>query len=402
MMPAGLFYQIPHPIGVLPYDPVRRGQFHVLADAAALSPMPAAERSAVARSAAKTYTRGVYHESRFFTLRTQLDERRYGMPGEIIFDSLLEYVHFELQSFAGACRTLVDELVYIIARRQGVPPAGARRFPWTAADLFGATPRTPPPTQNAPEVSSLLALKDWFETLNAYRNTFFHSGWSHGSGHFSSDDLRRRAQYASSNGLLVPDRTSLSGKSKPHEWTWHERATVDDIASAIRTGAEDLLDRLLGGHWGTPIPPSGTVPLSEKPNIIVGLAHPALLYSDLAAFVPLFSTRELAESFSPFSTNPKLELVDIPSSKLVTGEQAFTFAFPGIENMVLPRGITHVEILLDPLPDTNWQKIGASAHVRLDIAELGKMGSINPVSWPASGVERVWLWRAAEQLRLQP
>ena len=90
MMPTALFYQIPHPIGVPPHDPPRRGQFHVLVDASALSAIPAAERTAVARSAAKTYTRGVYHEGRFFTLRGQLDDRRHGMPGEIVFDSLLD------------------------------------------------------------------------------------------------------------------------------------------------------------------------------------------------------------------------------------------------------------------------------------------------------------------------
>jgi hypothetical protein len=217
LIPGGLLYQIPHPTGVLPHDPARRGQFHVLADASALSAIPAAERSAVTSSAAKTYTRGVYHESRFFALRTELDARRKGMPGDIIFDSLLEYVHFELQSFAGACRTLVDELVYIIARRHGATPAAARRSPWGAAELFGATGSTLQATSSIAEMHSLLALKDWFETLNAYRNTFFHSGWSHGSGHFSSDDVRRRAQYASSNGLLVPDLPSLRGKSKPHE-----------------------------------------------------------------------------------------------------------------------------------------------------------------------------------------
>jgi hypothetical protein len=144
------------------------------------------------------------------------------------------------------------------------------------------------------------------------------------------------------------------------------------------------------------------MPISERPNVLVGLARPALLYSDRAVFVPLFSTRELAESFSPFSTNPELELVDIPSSKLVTGEAAFTIAFPGIEHTALPQGVTHAELLLDPLPDTNWRKIGASAHARLDISELAKKGSINPVTWPLPTIDRVWLWRPVEQLLSHP
>ena len=104
----------------------------------------------------------------------------------------------------------------------------------------------------------------------------------------------------------------------------------------------------------------------------------------------------------PFAANPDLELVDIPSSKLVTGTQAFTFAFVGIEEMVLPEGVRYAEILLDPVPDTNWLNVAASAHVRLDVAELRKMGSINPVSWPSSIADRIWLWRAAERLLPNP
>lgn len=383
-------YQFPDHPGVLPTDPRRRSQFHVLTDAAALSGIPADELKAVLNSAAKTYTRGAYHEARFVTLRRELDQRRELLPGEVIWDNLIEYVHFELQAFAGACRTLLDELVYIIARRHGASRSRARQAPWHTADLCK---KELPVECTVPEVQAIRNLESWFDTLNAFRNTFFHHGWRHGGGHFSAEDLRASTQSPASNGLLVPDRESLRGRSKPFEWTWTNRTTVDEVALQVRQGTERLLDDILGSAWGTPIPPPGTAPMHERPNVMVVLVRPAFLETPLAVFLPIFSTRELGLAFGEFSNNPAVELVDAPTSSLVIGQRAVSITLAGIEHNEMPAGASHIEVVLDPIADARWTQVKARLRTKIDLRELIAKGTHTPVSFPIPQVSRVWLWK---------
>ncbi|WP_437512372.1 hypothetical protein [Sorangium sp. So ce1099] len=392
IIPGGLVYQLPLPSGVPPYDRPRRAHLHVLKEASVLASIPRSELSAIIASLAATYARAAYHESRFFELRRELDKRRENMPGEILWDNLIEYVHFELQAFAGASRMLLDELVYLIARRHGIPSNRAKKKPWETSDLVQ---RSRAAECDVQEVRLLASKASWFGTLNAYRNSFFHHGWRHGSGHFPLDDVRPTAASPVSNGLLVPDKASLGGRSKPFEWTWTQKVTVDDVAREIRVGTEEFLTGLLESLWSTPPPPPGSAPLSEYPNLLVVLAKPAFIETPRAIYLPFFSSRDRGLAFQLFAKDPRLELVDVPVSSAVIGQRALTVSLSGLEKNEIYPGVEFVEAVLDPEASGGWVNVQAAARIRIPLRELWAAKVHCPVSIPVSDLERAWVWRSS-------
>jgi hypothetical protein len=119
-IPGGLMFQLPVPPGLPPHDQPPPGQIHAALRSPTFGHITEAERRATIGSLSRTYARSAYHESRLWSLRKALDTRRLGLPGEVTWDSTTEFVHVELQAFAGAARMLVDELVYLVARRHPV------------------------------------------------------------------------------------------------------------------------------------------------------------------------------------------------------------------------------------------------------------------------------------------
>ena len=300
-------------------------------------------------------------------------------------------MHFELQAFAGACRTLLDEFVYAVARRHGATPAHARKKPWETSDLV----QRPLPLEcDVDEIRWIRSESSWFDTLNAYRNSFFHHGWRHGSGHFADDDVRRASASAASNGLLVPDRASLIGRKKPFEWTWEQRLTVDDIAQEIRRGT-DLLVEELGRAWSVPQPGPGNAPLDDRPNMLIAIARPGVIYSDRLTIVPVFSTRELGEAFKGLRDQPDLELIDVPVSTALYGQEAVAISMRGLRDTHFGRDATHLDVFLDPDPNNDWTHVKVTAHTRVPLPDAATL-DMHPIGLPLSGCERVWMWRRKE------
>jgi hypothetical protein len=62
---------------------------------------------------------------------------------------------------------LLDEVVYLVARRHGVAPKRARRSPWETSDLVT---KPLPSACDVAEIRRLRARTPWFATLNAYPN----------------------------------------------------------------------------------------------------------------------------------------------------------------------------------------------------------------------------------------
>lgn len=389
IIPDGLLYQIAHPDGVLARDPPRSGNLYAVGKLPIFAHVPEDERRSMTGSAMRTYSRAAYHFERLMSLRRQLDIRRNPLPGEVSWDSMVQFVHFELQAFAGASRTLLDELVYIIARRHRVPPTAARHKPWEPSDLIQ---RAIPKVCDVEEVRLLRSRSDWFETLNAYRNSFFHHGWIHGNGHFSDEDFRGAARPPASNGLILPDRKSLLGRKKPFEWSWQERKTVDEVAATIRDGMDSLIDELTTKAWAIPNEELGSIPMDQQPNVLVRLVKPALLEAGPYVVVPVFTTRERGLAFKLFAEKENLELVDAPVSSAVIAQPAVTFSLSGIENAELVSGATWIDVIVDPGLGTAGI-LNGSAQFRHAMADLVKAGSIQPVSISVSGIQRAWLWQ---------
>lgn len=339
--PGAVFIRLPSPNGVLSGDLPRAAQLRLVRNAPALAAIPEEERKAILASAANTYTRGAYHEFRYWDLRRELDSRRAKMPGELLWDHLVQFVHFEMQAFLGASRTLIDELVYVIARCHGEPESSARNK-WVTSDLI-----TKPiePKYEVDEVKLLRSEALWFDLINSYRNTFFHHGWRHGAGHYSIGDQHPAAQLAAANGLLVPDQASLKGRRKPHDWTWNDRTTIDDLARSVRDGTERVLEQLLDNIWATPMPLPGTIPIEERPNLLVGIVRPVLLATPQEALLVLFSTREHAEKLPPLCSKPELELVNVPATSVFSREPSIAFAFDHIKAQISSESVGTIRIL---------------------------------------------------------
>ena len=318
-----------------------------------------------------------------------LDARRENLPGEVFWDEFVETLHHEMQAFCGAARMLLDEIVYLVARIHGVPANRARKKPWETSDLMNE----PLPREcQVLEMDIARVRLAWFQLLNAYRNSFFHHGWRHGSGHFAADDARQAATEPAANALIVPDRSSLSRRSRPHEWTYKDGTTTDDVMRLANEGLDGLVKDLCEQAWSIREPQPGTVPRQDQPNMIVGLVIPALVQVHDLVVLPFFTTTEKAEAFE-FMQATEAELVDVPVSTAVINQAAVSFSLRGLEHVPFPPGVKQIKILVDPVAtDEEWKNINCVAAIELLIDEVCK-DPIKPINIPVSNIERLFTWR---------
>jgi hypothetical protein len=387
LLPGAMMLRRENPPGVPRVDTLRANQVGALKGAAALASIPEREREAALESLSKTLRRVEYHHRRLQEMLTALESRRVGLPGEVFWDPLLEVVHFELQAFCGGARMALDELVYLIARRHGIPEGRARR--WETNKLF-TEPVDAGGDQDRPEVAQLRARAAWFGTLNAYRNSFFHHGWRHGAGHFSPEEAHTAVRSPAANGLLLPDETSLKGRSKPHEWTWTTGRTVPAVAHDVYTGLDGLLEDLCHGQWATELPAPGTFPEDRYPNLLVTLVKPAVLVTFHSVIVPFFTSEEAARRFEPFCREGGLELVWVRASEFVAGRRAISFSLHGIVQAGLPPGL---RVYLDPQPaDSDWTAVIAKSSAGIDLQTVVQAPQ-HPVSLPIDDLSGAFVWR---------
>lgn len=341
-LPSGLGYQFPRVAGTPPLDPALRGLLAAAPQQAnALAAIPEAERDELFRSVAKTYARANYHEFRFYELRAEIRSRRMALPGEVIWDALVEFLHFEMQAFAGASRALLDELSYIFARAHGADAKQARGKLWATADLVQ---RELPAGCDVPEVRILREQSAWFDVLNGFRNAFFHHGWAHGGGALETtgDSLSRDPVR---NGLLIPDRESLRGRGKPFEWTWTEARTIDTVVQEIREGLDGLLWRLFDDVWVMPGYRAGIVLPKKRPNALTALIQPVPIVVGQDVYLPFFTSERRARAFlQPAAA--AADLVEIVPSELVGGRRGFSLAGSHLADLAA----TRVFIVFDPEP----------------------------------------------------
>lgn len=392
-LPGALMYRRRYPAGVPDTHSILSAHLHVAATAEAFSGIPSDERAALFDSLTKTFRRSEYHRLRYEDLRREVDARREGLPGEVFWDEFVETLHFELQAFCGAARMALDELVYLVARRHGVAPKRARRSPWETAALV----KEPLPAEcQVKEIELVRQKSDWFDLLNAYRNSFFHHGWRHGTGHYAPDDINASAKNPAANALLVADRRSLAARSKPHERTYIDGTTVDDVLSLAKHGLHELLKELCEGPWSSAEPQPGTAPRAMHPNLIIALASPALFSFRGCLVIPLFTTVELARAFK-LPDEQAVELIDLPVSKAVMGEPAVSFSLKGLTAELLPSGTQSVKVLIDPVvKGANSGNIECTHAIDVDF-RAAIASPTSPMSIPVANVTRLFVWRAASR-----
>ena len=395
IMPGALLFKAAAPAGVPLVDTPRSRLVWGLMDSAAFSVLPDDEKEAVVTSLVKSVERAEYHFQRFSELRSELDKRRLLLPGEVFWDTLTTCVHFELQAFCGAARLLVDELLYLTARRHGVPPRDAVKHPWEAHQIFSGSP--PVSLAAMAEVRRMSGYKDWFQTLNTYRNAFFHHGWRHGSGH---GDLHQPTSLSSApgrNALFGPDQDSIKSKSEPCDWTWVKGTTIDDVSSTVRNGLLRILDELCTDEWGVDAPKSGRVPISEQPNIIVTLVKPVAVLAGRRMIFPMFSDVSAAKAFEPFCSQKSLELVYVPASEAVVGRRAITFSLAGLDEVAREQPFDAIVVFIDPSVAA-LTSATAQSTVSMPLADLLKNASVQPFSIPVEPhVKELFVWRERQE-----
>lgn len=394
VMPGAIMYHAPLPEDLGPVNSERANQVRCLDESAAFATLDPEERNAVTHSLANSIRRADYHHRRFARVRERLRSHAARVPGELFWDACMTHLYFEAAALCGAARLIVDEVLYIGARRHGATPAKAVQKPWLAGTALSTT--APNWLRAVPEVARLRAHDPWYRTLNAYRNAFYHNGWMHGSGHAEANTSGSAAGMPSRNGLLVPDQGSLVYGSKPFQWTWNDGTSVDDVVARVHGGLHDLLRELCEDDWAAPNHPPGSLPPEQHPNMIVTLVRPVLLHNDDVGFVPTFSSREAAAAFEPFCSHGGFEVVEVPIVSSVTGDLGFSFWLGDLSAEPALHSLRGICVVLDPKPkDSGWRKIDACAGAEIEMKRLLEANPIDPITVPVGeDVTRVYLWRA--------
>ncbi|MCE9573527.1 MAG: hypothetical protein K8W52_10250 [Deltaproteobacteria bacterium] len=388
VMPGALMYRVEpsHGLGFAELDVAR--QVRCLASSAAFTRIPEPQLQALVESIAHAIGRADYHFQRFRMQRQRLDEIRAWAPGDVFFDAAVSTMHYELQALAGAARLLVDQLLSLIAKSHD-------QRDWEAVPIFRDLV-VPGSSEDKPEIHRLRSHRDWFDLLNAYRNTFFHRGWAHGSGHFDSDG-RQASEVPEMNALLVPDRASLTGRSRPYDWTYNDKTTVDDVGTGIYQGLNAMLADLCANAWTTAVPPPGRLAHDERPNIMVALPIPITLVIEDLLLAPIFSSRERAMAFVQLAPGlaemvhaREAELLEVRSNSDLAPTPAISLSFARLTSDHATRTLM---ICLDPEPcDSGWSEFRSSSAVNVPLDELMR-DNIRIASLPVDAPMTVYVWR---------
>jgi hypothetical protein len=200
------------------------------------------------------------------------------------------------------------------------------------------------------------------------------------------------------NGLLVPDRSSLTGRSQPYDWTYNDGTTVDDIAKGMHQGMVAMIGDLCANEWGTAVPPPGRIPSDKRPNLMVALPVPITLRIGDCLLAPIFSTRERAVAFidrvpglSAKVDAGEWELLEIRSNRDVQPPaEVISFSFARLEE---DHSARLLQICLDPVPQNDeWTNINATAAATAPLADVLR-DKIRIVSVPVDAPMAAYVWR---------
>jgi hypothetical protein len=360
----------------------------------ALQALAVDERETLLFSLTLTLGRGLYHRLRFRQIVDLLAARRAETTGTVTWDTFAAYALFEAAAALGAVRLSVDEIIFITARLRGIdPPEIYKR--WSANDVM-TTDFAKRPDFNVPEVVALRTEKDWYDEMNDYRNVLHHRGWRGDTGgYYPLGSTLPEARSDEHNVMLVPDRASLVGKTRPHEWTYTEGRRLEDVVDAAIAGFERVIDKVCMSCWGGSVPPSGKIPPEELASIFVLLPRPIVLVAGKSLLLPVFSTEKSARAFKGFPPDLPRDLVEVLPDSAAMGQNSFTFT---LRDEALAQADLDGDLIvaLDSSGiDPQTMMLPATVAARLPLNQLRENAETEPIGIPQKEfkVERLYMWR---------
>lgn len=404
--PGVSFYRIEPPEGFPNCDTQAAATFRVFEDGVPPSPLqaiPQPECSDLLLSLANTLTRASYHFRRFSWLTDVLDERRRSIGGVVAGDLLARFALFEATGMLAAAKGFVEEVLFIAARRSGESASAGDRW-----SLDGAVKEnlvaTPACKYNVGEVQLLQGRRDWYERVNGYRNVLIHRGWKEtpGAGYFPRDARVREASLPDINLYLVPDPSSIPRPHRATAWTYADGLRLDDLLQEAWIGLEAYAEELRT-LWGLSVPPPGTVPVAEQPNVLVCEVFPAMICVHGYSYAPIFSNERSAMTFrdSCYGADSGREVVAIRSRAGPAGP--WLIHFPAGEVLRNPPTLATcdvVKIALDPVFNPHTASLAYTvelATVSLSIlrAHQGWFTPVNLISSRLVDQEELFIIRAS-------
>jgi hypothetical protein len=364
-----------------------------------LNALGAEERDALFTSLAIVVRTADYHVKRFNRLIAAIDERRKTANALITCDFTVEYAVFEAAAALSAIRSAVDEIIFIAARLAGVP-AKEIKDKWKTSNVmlagFAGAPHF-----NVPEVRALRVRFDWYDDLNEYRNAYRHRGCRDTlAPFFPLDSDFPEAKNGERNVMLLPDRSSLIGNTRADKWTYSKGVRLETLMETTVKIFEDLLDELIGKVWGGAAFLAqewvGQIPAGEY-NMLLLHARPALTVIGQNAFLPLFSTRDLANIFIKDSTGAEhLHLAELTPNEV----GHFALDVSGYKDAPEFAKLTgKMVVCLDPV---GLREVSTKTHVQLRAHQECALGpflaeyNAKLLGIPRAGVkdaERLFVWR---------
>jgi len=300
--PGMLGFRLPHPPGLPDARSDLANSIYALGSQAP-SPevlgIPDDERQHLMASLSTTFARSIYHARRFdLTLQAVVD--RWRATGAATHDSCAAYVLFEVSALLSAARTVVDEVVYIAARRKGIPPGDASR--WKATKVARCDLKSCPEYDVA-EIRALQSYLVWYEELNAYRNILVHSGWNHNfGGYYPPESTDPESLSPILNIMLVPDLDSIGATRRAHGWRYTNKRRLESLVGSVEQGLTGFVQEA-ANIWGAQVK-RGTLPDDKRPHVILGLPDPVYVVGrDI--FIPIFSSAARAHQFANVHKVPR-------------------------------------------------------------------------------------------------
>jgi hypothetical protein len=271
----------------------------------ALSVLAPDERDALFLSLSLIVRNADYHARRFNLVLEAMDRRRAQADAFLTYDFyMVDFASvFEASGALSASRSAIDEIIFIAARVAGVSAPDIKEY-WKTSTVMSAS-FAKRPEFDLPAVRTLRNRTAWYEELNDYRNVFRHRGCrSTIGGCFPIGSDFPEASRGEHNVMLFPDRSSLIGNTRAHQWTYNDGVRLEHLVQRGIEGLERLIDDLCRDIWGGPEFLArewmGRVPKDEHPNLLVAWLQPVFFVTGTNALLPVFRTRECAEAFRRF------------------------------------------------------------------------------------------------------